>query len=524
MSLRVSPSTKRFDVAIVGLGPVGAAAAILFADAGLEVAVIERDSEVFALPRAVGIDGEIVRAFHAHGRSEAMAALLQPTRPDGRAGFANARREWLFGAPMPDFGPNGWPPMSFFHQPELDAHLRREALAHPRVSGWVGHTLERFEERDDGVELCLRAVEGSASTSLEADYLVACDGANSGVRRALDIGWRDLGYDHDWLVVDVVVSNGHRLGHDTIQVCDPDRLATFVCTKDPYRRWEFKLNPGETREQMLQPAVIDGLIEPWTPRGTYQVIRAAVYQFHAATAETWRRGRVLLAGDAAHQTPPFLGQGMNAGMRDVANLAWKLGLVKAGISRPALLDVYAEERQPHAEDLVEWAVAFGRLMEHLAATEAANRAGVAPPIAPPERRAAGYGQGREAPPLRAGVLLTDQVSDEGSTGYLFSHPRVASPGGEAFWLDDLLGPGFALVARAGADWSMDDASRSLLRRLNARIVSLDGLELVKGHFDRLFAHADVAIVRPDRYVFGHTTKHISCDELVHALGERLALR
>jgi hypothetical protein len=254
------------------------------------------------------------------------------------------------------------------------------------------------------------------------------------------------------------------------------------------------------------------------------VIRSAVYQFHAATAERWRQGRILLAGDAAHQTPPFLGQGMNAGMRDVVNLAWKLGLVKSGVSRPELIEAYPEERQAHAEDLVDWAVAFGKLMEHLAATEAAQRAGGAPPAVPPERRSAGYGQGREAPPLRAGVLVGEQVSDEGSTGYLFSHPRVAHPGGAPFWLDDLLGPGFALVARAGATLVLEDDARRLLDRLGARIVSLDGLDVVQGRFDRLFDHAEFALVRPDRYVFGHTSEHLSCDELIARLGEKLALR
>jgi 2-polyprenyl-6-methoxyphenol hydroxylase-like FAD-dependent oxidoreductase len=520
----LSETHRHFDVAVVGLGPVGAAGAILFAEAGLSVAVIERDPEVFPLPRAVAIDGELVRAFHANGRSGGLSALLQPTRPDDRAGFANSRREWLFGTPLADSGSNGWPPMAFFHQPEVDGYLRDEACAHPRVTSWVGHALEGFRDTGDRVELSLRAVEGGAATTISADYLVACDGANSSVRRALGITWRDLGYDHDWLVVDVVVSEGHALGHDTVQVCDPDRLATYVCTKDPYRRWEFKLNPGETREQMLEPAVIDALIEPWTPKGTYEVIRSAVYQFHAATAETWRVGRVLLAGDAAHQTPPFLGQGMNAGMRDVVNLAWKLGLVKAGVSSPELLDAYPRERQPHAEDLVEWAVALGQLMEHLATVEAAQRAGDPPPPEPEGKRSAGYGQGREAPPLRAGVLMTDQVSDEGSTGYLFQHPRVSQGGGEPFWLDDLLGPGFALVVRAGAQLALSDASRALLDRIGARIVPLDDLAPVQGHFDRLFEQAEVAIVRPDRYVFGHTTEALSADELVAALGAKLALR
>jgi 3-(3-hydroxy-phenyl)propionate hydroxylase len=220
-----------------------------------------------------------------------------------------------------------------------------------------------------------------------ARYLIGCDGAASFVRGQLNVGWHDLGYESDWLVVDVATRAGHTLTNDTLQVCDPDRLATYVCTKDPYRRWEFQLEDGETSEQMLERGKIRSLIDPWTPSDTYDIRRAAVYRFHAATADTWRRGNVFLAGDAAHQTPPFLGQGMNTGMRDVINLAWKLPMVIADLAADDLLDTYQAERNAHAQDLTDWAVAIGQLMEHLAAVERAERSGAHPPVAP-ERLAA----------------------------------------------------------------------------------------------------------------------------------------
>lgn len=511
-----------FDVAVLGLGPAGSAATILFADAGLKVAAIEREASVYPLPRAVALDGEIVRGFQRVGRAEELAALLQATRPGERAGFANSRREWLFGNEFRDFGVNGWQPMSMFDQPEVETWLRATACAHPNVTPFIGHEMQTFTD-DSGPVRIRTASAGTEDMIIPTRYLVACDGAGSPTRRALGVDWKDLGYDHDWLVVDVVTRPGHTLGLDTLQVCDPDRITTYVATKDPYRRWEFKLNPGETAAEMLDHETIYRLIEPWTPRDTVEIRRAAVYQFHAAIADRWRTGRVLLAGDAAHQTPPFLGQGMNAGMRDVINLSWKLPLVIEGTCDDALLDSYQAERGAHAEDLVAWAVAVGRLMEHLAAVEAAERAGREPPVTSPEQRASGYGQGREAPPLRDGIVVLEQVSDTGSTGYLFRQPVVRDLSGREFRLDEQLGRGFAVVARTAADLDLDEDAASLIEGLGIALVSLDDLTPVRGEFDLIFATAAAVVVRPDRYVFGHTSESMTLSELLRDLTRKLVL-
>ena len=517
-----TPPMQGYDIAIVGLGPVGAAAATLFAHEGLSVVAFERDEAVYALPRAVAMDGEVVRAFQRIGRGQELNALLQPLRPGDRAGFANSKREWLFGAKWTDFGSSGWRDMAMFDQPEVDAWLRATAIEHPGVQTHIGYEFESFQDRGDHVIVRASNPAGDVE-AVRARYLVGCDGAASGIRRTLDIGWHDLGYDQDWLVVDIRTKDGHTLDNTTIQVCDPDRLATYVATKDPYRRWEFKLNPGETREEMLREETICKLVDSWTPSGTYELRRAAVYRFHAATAERWMVGRVLLAGDAAHQTPPFLGQGMNTGMRDVINLAWKFPLVLSGIADRALLHTYQAERQAHAVELVDWAVAIGKLMEHLAAVEAAVRRGTAPPDAAPEMRSAGYGQGRQAPPLRDGVIVRTQVGAAGFTGYPFRQPQVRDPVGREFPLDERLGPGFAIVAKTEADLRMNEASRALVDRLGIATTTLEGLAAIRGNIDRLFDASAVAVVRPDRYVFGHTTDGLSLDDLLSILYKNLYL-
>lgn len=511
------------DIAVIGLGPAGCAATFMFAEMGLKVAVIEREEQVYQLPRAVNLDGEIIRGFQRFGRGEEINALMQQMRPGDRAGFANGKREWLFGQDMVPFSANGWQPINMFDQPEVEQHIRDLALAHPNVTAHIGCSATGIENTSDGVHIAAQKNNTDETLTVDARFAVGCDGASSFVRKQLDINWRDLGYDHDWLVVDVMVKPGHTLNNDTVQVCNPDRIVTYVCTKDPYRRWEFKLNEGETWDEMMKDEMIASLIDPWTPRGTYDIRRAAVYQFHAATADTWRIGNIFIAGDAAHQTPPFLGQGLNAGMRDIINLSWKFPLVLSGKAGDALLDTYYAEREAHAHDLVDWAVSIGQLMDHMADAERAQRAGEDPPPAPEKLQSSAYGQGREQPPIRAGAIYLPQVSDTGSTGYLFNQPIVKDASGKEFRLDEALGCGFAVVGKTQEALRLSDASQKVLDHLGATQVNLEGLEATRGRFDDLFRENDAAIVRPDRIVFGHTSSDMTLDALVSDLSEKLSL-
>ena len=507
-----------FDVAIVGFGPVGAMGAFTLAAAGLRVAVLDRETEVVEIPRAVGIDGEIVRAFQRLGYGDEIEATTQPPRARDEIAFTNSKREPYFATGFPTIGHNGYRDMAFFDQPELEAPIREFIAAQGKVELRLGNEATAIGQDASSVTLEFHPVGGGETESLTASYVIGCDGASSFVREALAIPWRSLGYDQDWLVIDVVLDDMDVLPTMSMQVCDPARLATYICVKDPNRRWEFQLLPGETREEMLRPERIEALLDEWLPRERYTIRRAAVYQFHAATAERWREGRVFLAGDAAHQTPPFLGQGLNAGFRDVVNLGWKLPLVLAGVCDDALLDTYAAERDAHAHDLVDWAVAIGKLMEALAAQEAGR-----PPASPDDAdQSSGYGQGRSAPPLHGGAIMVDQISDEGSTGYLFRQPRVSVSGGDPVWLDELLGPGFSVVARTEADLVVSDGNRRFLDEIGAHLVSLEGVEATEGDIDRLFETSAAAIIRPDRYVFGASGDDLDLDQLVSALAAKLA--
>lgn len=511
--MSIFPPNSVFDVSIVGCGPVGAGAALLLAREGLRVVVIDRSPDVYDLPRAVFLDGETVRAFQRIGLAEEIAEVLQAPREGDAAWFTDSQKQQRFGIDMPPRGVNGWRDGAFFDQPEFEARLREMLRREPNIDLRLGCEATGFTQDARGVTLDIAMVDGGAKAQIRSTWTIACDGASSFVRRTLGIPWRSLGYDHDWLVVDIVTDHIGDLPPVTMQVCDPARLTTYICGKDPYRRWEFRLLPGETREEMSKPERVMELIDPWIARDRYEIRRAVVYQFHAATAGRWREGRIFLAGDAAHQTPPFLGQGLNAGFRDVVNLSWKLPMVKAGNAPDSLLDTYAAERDAHAHELVDWAVAVGKLMDALADLEAGRLEG-----APPDDlMRSGYGQGRTSPPLREGLVVGEQVSDAGVTGYLFNQPTVTDASGREAMLDEWLGRGFAVVGRDTASLAMSEDSRAKLRRLGAGTIDLSKYRLVAGEWDRLFANHGAVIVRPDRYVFGVTDAAHSLDELVALL-------
>ncbi|MBI1218616.1 MAG: bifunctional 3-(3-hydroxy-phenyl)propionate/3-hydroxycinnamic acid hydroxylase [Rhodobacteraceae bacterium] len=464
---------KEFDVVIVGYGPVGATLANLLGMQKLSLLVIEREGSVYHQPRAGHMDGEVVRIFQSVGLADEIVATAY-VNPGMR--FVNAAGELILDWPRPkEPGPEGWHPSYRFHQPALETSLRRGVSGMPDVSVLLRHEAVRIEGKGDRVIVGIRDLEGGEERQVAARYVVGCDGARSTVRRAMGVELEDLKSHQQWLIVDVGFTQGpDTLPVETIQYCDPARPVTMAKMVGNRRRWEFMLMPGEKPEEMARPEAYWPLLERWTTPEAATVERAVVYTFHSVIAGDWRRGRMLLAGDACHQTPPFMGQGMCAGIRDAANLAWKLGAVLRGRAPEALLDTYQSERAPHVRTFIETAVRLGNLVNVTDADAADRRDAMlrrepqvmktpAPPLGP------GL-SGTAAPP--AGTRARQLVLADGRRS------------------DDAVGPGFGLFARAGLAAAIDTDLP----------VFTDGDPAVDAWLDELGATA--VVVRPDRYILG----------------------
>jgi 3-(3-hydroxy-phenyl)propionate hydroxylase len=463
---------RTVDVAIVGCGPVGALLANLLGQAGLAVDVYDREREIHPLPRAVHFDGEVMRVFQAAGLAEPIARLARSTSHGMH--FVNAEgRTLMIRRGIDGPGPHGWAGNWYFHQPLLEQTLRTGLARFANVRVYLGHGVASVDE-------------------LDARYVVGCDGARSLVRQAIGSRHLDLGLHEPWLVVDLLCDPAsprvRALPEYTVQLCDPKRPMTIVNVGGKRRRWEIMLIPGDDPERLTDPDIFWPMMARWLGPQDAFVERSAVYTFHSVIQEGWRKGRLLLAGDACHQTPPFLGQGMCAGMRDAANLAWKLAAVIGGDAPDSLLGTYESERLPHIRAFIELAVKLGGILQETdpdATAERDRRFEAGTEIFSYPQPQLGPGWRLDAPP---------------PVGTIFSQPRL--PDGRL--MDDAIGQRFAIVGEA-----------ALLDGLETDAVLLPGIGL-----EWLAAHGvRAAILRPDRYIFAvardrealaDATRRISC--------------
>lgn len=488
-----------FDVAIVGLGPTGATLANLLGSAGLSVLVIEKEAAIYPLPRAIHFDGEVMRVFQSIGLREAVLAISRP----GAQGmhFVNAAGETLLiRGGTAALGPHGCANNYYFHQPELETLLRRGLDRFDNVSVLLRHELTGIAEHDDAATLSVRSLDDGRARTFTARYVVGADGARSPVRAHMGSPMHDLGLRQPWLVFDVMLRKDVDLPDHTVQHCDPARPMTYCNVTGARRRWEIMVLPGDDREALLAPETLWGLVGRWITPADATLERAAIYTFHSVIAEGWRRGRLLLAGDACHQTPPFLGQGMCAGIRDAANLAWKLEAVLRGRAPPALLDSYESERAPHVRALIELAVRLGNIIQTTDAQAAAER---------DAKFRAGEPEVFELPPqaLGAGAFDTRQGAPAGRP---FPQPRLA----DGRLLDELLGRRIAVIGRNGSIAGVSRASAERWQRAGAVVIDRPDPSLAQW----LDAHeADAVVLRPDRYIVGVARTAGELDDLTQLL-------
>ncbi|AMM87242.1 3-(3-hydroxyphenyl)propionate hydroxylase (plasmid) [Martelella sp. AD-3] len=479
-----------FDVAIVGYGPAGATLAHLLAQCGLKVLVLERETAAYHLPRAVHFDAEVMRVFQWIGIAEAIEPLTA-MHPGMR--FVDGNGKLLLDWPRPQgIGPQGWRANYRFHQPDLEKLLRDRLSGYQNVTVRTRADVFYIEDRGGHVEMRFEDMSRGKVEHVTAGYVVGCDGARSIVRRYIETGMEDYGFHERWLVVDVILNRDKpELGDHSIQYCVPERPATYVRGPGLRRRWELTVLDGEDSVAITRPEKVWEILAPWLKPEEAELERAAVYVFHSLVAEDWRKGRLFLAGDACHQTPPFMGQGMCAGTRDVANLYWKLALVcqgkVGGAAAERLLDSYESERKPNAREYIKTAVRLGGLINTCGTKEALEAAlpaadgsarmeSIAPPLGP------GLGRGEKA-------------------GRLFGQPRLA----DGRLMDEAMRHRFVVVAEA-------DLVEGLALPESVCLVTTKTSPDAGEHLARLGARA--AVIRPDRHTLGAADSRAELEALL----------
>ncbi|MBT8469796.1 MAG: bifunctional 3-(3-hydroxy-phenyl)propionate/3-hydroxycinnamic acid hydroxylase, partial [Deltaproteobacteria bacterium] len=345
---------KETEVLVVGFGPVGATIANLLGRYGVRTLAIDMATSIFPQPRAIALDNEALRILQAAGLPEGAFETIAIPEVRYRSPYVGELARLQTGGCL-----DGHPKLVTFYQPELESALRSRVCDYPSVTVALGVELVELVEEADGVRAHLRRDDGTEHTVL-ARYLIGADGSKSRVRKALGVGFDGRTYAEDWLIVDAKLDSS---SIDHIEfLCDPRRPAPHMPAPGGRQRWEFMLHPGESAEQMERPETVRELLSPWGSPDDMEVERTAVYRFHARTVERFQKGRVFLAGDAAHITPPFAGQGLVAGLRDALNLCWKLAWVLRGRAEPGILGSYDQERRPHAKAMIDLARLLGRII------------------------------------------------------------------------------------------------------------------------------------------------------------------
>jgi 3-(3-hydroxy-phenyl)propionate hydroxylase len=527
-------SPMEVPVLVVGAGPVGVTMANLLGTYGVQTLVIERSPAVYDFPRAVGLDDEALRTFQSVGLvKEMLRDMIQnvPMRmyTVGKKCFAEI---------LPSTREFGWFRRNMFSQPLGETTLRRGLARFPHVSLQLGVELVSLEQDETGVTATLRDAQGQERV-VRAAYLVACDGGRSAVREGiLKLPFEGRTHPAKWVVVEC--DNDPLDAPYTALHCEPER--PYVCLRLPYglRRWEFMLFPGEDGEQMLAPEKVRELLGSHVPEPEkLNVIRARVYTHNSRVAGSFVVGRVCLAGDAAHITPPWIGQGLNAGLRDAFNLAWKLAWVHQGRLKPELLSSYHDERHAHAKAMIDLADMFGAVLSqrNRAVAWLRDRFFLAIKDIPKVRDYVLQMKFKPMPRFSIGIVHNGRDSARNElVGRMFIQPNVEREPGVSQKLDDVVGSRFALLswrsdalaeappalhaqlAKLGCDHYVAVRSRCAPHEVGSPLPTEPSGTLIQDlentlHFWFQEKGIDWVLIRPDRFIAAVGSRKDAVNEL-----------
>lgn len=486
-------SAPPYSVVIIGAGPTGLVLANFLGKAGVRTLLVEEDAATVREPRAVSIDDESLRTLQALGLLDAVMRDVVPGY--GSQYRTAAGRVFLTISPREQ--PYGHPRRNAFRQPDLEAQLLEGLGRFPCVDVRFSCRAESFDEREEEVTVRLRFVHDDSVSTTRTQYLVACDGARSTIRQSLGIPLSGTSFNERWLILDL--NDSPALSRDTIVFCNPTRPCIALPGPNLTRRYEFKLLRGERDADMLSDENVARLLAEHEANPSSTLVRKTIYRFHARMARHWRRGRVLLAGDAAHLTPPFAGQGMNSGIRDAHNLSWKLAHVVNGRFGSALLDTYEQERRSHTWDMIRLALRMGSIMAprtrlHAWFTQALFRLlGISPSI----RQFLAEMKYKPSPRFRSGFFTGRRFSGSAIIGRQIPQPSIGGVGSGNRRLDDLLGDGFVLFGIDIDETTVTNVSlgerwdRLIERRIGLPLSAVPEFAIHRGKF---------LLIRPDKYV------------------------
>lgn len=519
-----------YDVIQIGYGPVGESLALMLGRQGRSVAVFERWTSRYPLPRAVCIDHELYRVLATNGMADILPSV---THPGPAYQWFNADWKELLTLDWAKPSISGGPEVNFVHQPTLEGALDEMVQAQPSVDLFFGWEAVALEQDADLAHVTLRQPETGQEKRVSARYVIGCDGANSIVRQTIGGVCEDRGFEADWLVIDVLLKDGVTIEQLGIpgagQYCNPARPTTIVPAGvrdgQMFRRWEFMRLPGESIADLEREEFVWELLKPWAGPDDIKLVRHKVYNFRSLIAERWRDRRLLIAGDAAHVMPPFMGQGMCSGIRDAWNLAWKLSLILDGQADDRLLDTYQTERLPHVSQITDMAIYLGKIIcipDEKAAAERdlAFFTGIAPPPPP-------------FPQMVGGLLLhtaAGQLQD--GAGLLSPHVMLGRAGGP-IRLDDAVagGSGFVIIATGfDPEAALDPALQETLATVGTKYIGLGATgsthaaQDLDGRMDDFLQTQgwSAMIVRPDFYVYGGVGDAAELPALANSLIDDLA--
>lgn len=475
----MSPSDD-YDVAVVGLGPVGGILANLVGLEGLSVVAIDREKEAPQLPRGVGIDAEMMRVAQAIGLAERLEPYLKVFRGtqyldvDGNVVSTRPSVEGRL-------SPQGWPARYNVHQPDFENVMRAGLDRYPNVVQKLGYDVTAVREDGGRGVVVAVPVDGGSAETLRARYVVGCDGARSVVRKAAGVRLDDFGLNQPWIVADFEINEKAELPAINTHYADPETPAIYIHVVRNLRRFEFRAREGEDLVAAVEPENLWKRMSRWLTPDQAELLRVAVYTHRSLVAENWRKGPLVVAGDAAHQTPPFLGQGLCAGVRDAASIAWRLGAIVKRGAPDALVDSYQTERSEHARFIIQTATQLGTVLTSpdKSTLDALNK------------RIGREGSGR-TPRLGAGVWVSGGPADAGGT--LAPQPTLA----DGRLIDDAIGYRFGVVLTSALAEALDDSDRTRAEERGIVFVTASGATAAwLGELE-----SQAVILRPDRYYYG----------------------